>query len=138
VEDELVYARRSSLTLVEPGGWALTPDLRGSMEALSIAVSAFAWTQIVGGCLGFITATVRHGSSSILRRLGGVSLRSGELTLPTYFDPAYGCEMELLRFDSESLSPRFEPALNRARSILLSAPVICGEAICYQLAQTAA
>jgi hypothetical protein len=49
--------------------------------------------------LGSCTATVRHGSASILRRLGGSSLVAHGTPLPSYFDPRFGCMMELLRFD---------------------------------------
>lgn len=124
MEAEIRRARHTGKALVEPGGWALAEDLRGSTEALSIVVGALAWAQLVGGCVGFMTATVRHGSSSILRRLGGSPVNLEGRPAPAYFDPAYGCDMELLRFDSNALNPRFGGALENMRQLLMSTPVI--------------
>lgn len=124
MEAEISQARRTGHSLVEPGGWALAEDLRCSTEALSIVVGALAWAQLVGGCVGFMTATVRHGSSSILRRLGGAPVNVDGKAVPPYFDPAYGCDMELLRFDSNSLNPRFGGVLDRMRELLVGTPVI--------------
>lgn len=138
VESEIEHARRSALTLIEPGGWALAEDLRGGPDGLMLAIASFAWSQIAGGCLGFLTATVRHGSSSILRRLGGAPLHADGNTLPKYYDPGYGCDMELLRFDSRSLNPRFEPLLEKARAMLAGAPVILAEPAAQKFARAAA
>lgn len=123
IESEIFKARTQGRSIVEPGGWALAQDLRGSTEALSIVVGVLAWAQLSGGCVGFITATVRHGSASILRRLGGSPLDVDGQPAPAYFDPHYGCDMELLRFDCQGLNPRFGAALERTRNLLLSAPI---------------
>ena len=64
-----------------------------------LALAGYSLGRICGGCLGITTATVRHCSSSILRRLGGAPLAAGG-RVPRYFDPRYDCEMEILRFDS--------------------------------------
>lgn len=124
MEDEISSARKTGNSVVEPGGWALAEDLRGSSEAFSIVVSALAWAQLVGGCIGFMTATVRHGASSILRRLGGAPVSFAGSPAPPYFDPAYGCDMELLRFDSSELNPRFSKTLEKMRHLLAQTPVI--------------
>lgn len=124
MESEMTRARRAGQAVVEPGGWALAEDLRGSSEALSIVVGALAWAQLVGGCVGFMTATVRHGSSSILRRLGGAPVNVEGRPAPAYFDPAYNCEMELLKFDSTNLNPRFGGALDKMRQVLLGTTVV--------------
>jgi hypothetical protein len=123
VEAELAHARRYDMTPIEPGAWVVDESLRGTREAVSIAMSAFAWAQILGGCVGFLTATVKHGSSTMLRRLGGRSLQAGGQTIPAYFEPAWGCNVELLRFDTNSLAPRFDTALAAARHRLLASPV---------------
>jgi hypothetical protein len=135
VESELTRARRGGLTTIEPGGWVVDEDLRGTCEAISIALSAFAWAQILGDCVGFVTATVKHGSSAILRRLGGRSLQARGQTIPKYFESAWGCDAELLRFDTNSLNPRYEAALASVRYQLRSAPVFCADAPCRQTAQ---
>jgi hypothetical protein len=127
VESELERARLNGMTTVEPGGWVVEQALRGTSEAVAIALSAFAWAQTLGDCIGFLTATVKHGSSTILRRLGSRNLQTEGKTIPGYFEPAWGCDAELLRFDTNSLNPRFEGALTSARSKLLSAPVFFPE-----------
>jgi|SRR5579863_1075742 len=123
VESELKRARLNDLTTVEPGGWVVDEDLRGTCEAVSIAINAFAWAQILGDCVGFVTATEKHGSSTILRRLGGRNLETEGKTIPRYFEPAWGCNAELLRFETNSLNPRFEAALTSARHRLLASPI---------------
>lgn len=129
VESELNRARLNDLTTIEPGGWVVDQDLRGTRDAVSIALGAFAWAQILGDCVGFLTATVKNGSSAILRRLGGRNLQAGGKPIPRYFEPAWGCNAELLRFDTNSLNPRFEDALAAARSSLLAAPVIFADTL---------
>jgi hypothetical protein len=131
VESELRHARRNDLITIEPGGWVVDEDLRGTCDAVSIAISTFAWAQILGNCVGFLTATVNHGSSAILRRLGGRTLQANGETIPRYFDPAWGCNMELLRFDTTSMNPKYHAALATARRRLLAAPVLSAEAPAY-------
>jgi predicted GNAT family N-acyltransferase len=127
VESELRFARQNDFMTIEPGGWVVDEELRGTCEAVSIAISTFAWAQILGDCIGFLTATVKHSSSKMLRRLGGRNLQAGGKTVPRFFDPAWGCNMELLRFDTGSLNPRFETALRSARDRLLTAPVFSAD-----------
>ena len=81
-------------------GWAITPEKRCKSEALRIAMATYSLAQILGGCVGISTATERHHSSSILRRIGGRSLECDGTELPSYYDPQYRCQMEVLRFDS--------------------------------------
>jgi hypothetical protein len=53
------------------------------------------------------TATVRNCSSRILRKLGGRPLDWDGDQIPSYFDPQYGCEMEVLRFESSRPTAKF-------------------------------
>jgi hypothetical protein len=129
VEYELTHARRKGLAIIEPGGWAVDEDMRGSCEAVSIAIGALAWAQTLDDCIGFLTATAKHGSAAILRRLGARNLQAHGQTIPGYFEPAWGCNAELLRFDTNSLNPRFEAALVSARcqlstSLVFSAALV--------------
>lgn len=105
--NELLEAKRRAVDYAEIGGWAITPELRGTTEALRMALSVYALGSLFGGALGITTATTRHNSSSILRRIGGQSLVVDGATLPTYFDPKYQCYMEILRFDSLQPNPRY-------------------------------
>jgi hypothetical protein len=102
----------------------VSKSLRGTGAAVSIALAAFAWAQILGDCIGFVTATVQHGSAGILRRLGGRCLEFGGEVVPHHFEPDWGCDMELLRFDTDSLNPRYQTALAASRSQLLASPII--------------
>ena len=75
VEIDLALAREKGFAYVEIGGWALTEEWRSTRAALEILVGSYALAHLWGGCLGACTATARHGSSSMLRRIGGSPLR---------------------------------------------------------------
>jgi hypothetical protein len=124
VEADLRRVRESRLSYVEVGGWALSEEWRGTRAALEILVGSYALGQLWGGCIGSCTATVRHSSSSMLRRLGGQSFDIAGEDLPSYNDPEYECVMELLRFDYRSPASRFLPLINQLRSTLSKAPVV--------------
>jgi hypothetical protein len=109
---------------VEVGGWALAEERRSTSDALRLALRGFALGQLLGGCLGLTTATVRNNSATILRRLGGRSFEDAGMELPPYYDPQYGCEMELLRFDSDQVNPKFAGLLADNKAELVCAPVI--------------
>jgi hypothetical protein len=100
VESEIARARRDYLHYAEVGGWAVAKESRCTSEGLVLALAGFSLGRLCGGCLGITTATVRHYSSSILRRLGGSRLEIDGATVPPYYDSKYDCHMELLRFDS--------------------------------------
>jgi hypothetical protein len=100
VESEIVRAQKRGTAFSEVGGWAITPEKRCTAEALRIATATYSLAQILGGCVGITTASQRHRSSSILRRIGGRSLEYGGTELPPYYDPRYRCWMEVLSFDS--------------------------------------
>jgi hypothetical protein len=123
IEADLALARRTGLSYVEVGGWALAPEWRGTKAAMDILAGSYALGELWGGCLGVATATVRHGSASILRRMGGTSLQADGEDLPPYYDPQYGCDMELLRF-TRTPAQRFAPLVDPLKQILASARVI--------------
>lgn len=124
MELEIANAAKTGEYVTEPGGWALAEDLRGTTEALAIAVGALAWGQICGGSVGLMTATARHGSATMLRRLGGKPVELEGRPPAPYFDSSYGCEMELLRFESQALNSRFATLLERTRQLLVNSTVI--------------
>lgn len=125
IESELARVRRFGFQLVEFGGWVLSQEFRGSTEAFRMALNAYAWTQLAGGCLGLTTATVKNGSASMLRRLGGSSLEAFGEPIPRYFDSEYNCDIEMLRFDSRTPNPEYDGRLAAAREKLSSATVVC-------------
>jgi hypothetical protein len=125
IQADIRQAEIRNLHYVEVGGWALTPELRCSTAAVSIALTAFALAELLGGCLGITTATKNHGSASILRRLGGQPLEWEGVPLPSYFDAQYNCEMEILRFDSTVRNVRYAARISELRAGLAEIPMIC-------------
>jgi hypothetical protein len=125
VEAEIDLARQKNVVYVEVGGWAIAEDRRFTLDALDVALSTYALARTLGGCVGITTATTRNRSSSILRKIGGSPLESSTGTLPSYYDPQYRCEMELLRFDSGLLNPRFQARIDDIQSAILDRPVLC-------------
>ena len=126
IESEIALANRLRVDYVEVGGWALSPELRCTSEALRIALGTFSLARLLGGCIGVTTATKRHCSASILRRIGGKPLMTQGVEIPRYFDPRFDCEMEILRFDSARPNPRFERWIEELKGYLSGVPVIRG------------
>jgi hypothetical protein len=124
VEQELARARQIDVPYVEVGGWALDDTIRFTTDALRSVLAAFAWTRLMGGALGVATVTERNGSASILRRLGGRPLEHERVEIPPYFDPAYNCRMEVLRFDSGVPNPKYESVVQSMAGQLAFVPVI--------------
>ena len=124
VTGEMIFARQRGYPLSESGGWALHEDLRGTTEALRMALGAYALAQILGGGIGLTTATRRHGSASILRRMGGRPLDVRGAEIPAYYDPQYECEMEILRFYSWAPNPRYKIWIEEMKADLVATRVV--------------
>jgi hypothetical protein len=127
IESEIAHARKLGLIYAEIGGWAVSHEQRCTTEALRIALATYTLANMLGGCIGVSTATVRNCSSSILKRLGGVAVNIAGQILPSYFDPQYDCEMEILRFDSRYPAPRFQRWMDDLRTKMLDIPVVCSQ-----------
>jgi hypothetical protein len=125
VEREISLARALGVAFVEVGGWALAEELRHTTEALKIALSMYSLSQLTGGCIGLTTATMRHSSAPILRKIGGRRLDLGGCDLPRYYDSRYKCEMEILRFDSARPDARFRDRVEDLKSDLVNIQVVC-------------
>jgi hypothetical protein len=124
VESEIVRAKQRGAAFSEVGGWAIVPEKRCTTEALRIAMATYGLARILGGCVGISTATERHRSSSILRRIGGRSLEHGGTELPSYYDPQYRCRMEVLRFDSSSPDASCSCWVEQLSDRLAAVPVV--------------
>ncbi len=124
VRDEMTLAQQRGIAFVELGGWAVAEECRGTTHALEIALSTFALSGRIGGAIGLTTATVRHASSRMLRKLGGRPLVSAGVELPAYHDPQYDCMMEILRFDSAEPGGRFAPMLGARADALAAIPTV--------------
>jgi hypothetical protein len=127
VESELERARAEGLRYAEVGGWAVAKQSRCTAEGILLALAAYSLGRAMGGAIGLTTATVRHSSSTILRRLGGSHLRAGECVIGPYFDPHYGCEMELLRFDSRQPSRKYTTLIDRIQMRLAKVIVVTAD-----------
>ena len=127
VESGLKTARRMGMRFGEVGGWAVAEAHRCTMEPLRIILATYGLLRLLGGAMGVATATFRHGSAPILRRIGLTSLAAGGQELPPYFDPHYGCEMEVLQFDSRHPAAKYENWVAELAADLAIAPVICRE-----------
>ena len=107
ITSEMTRARHEDIGFAESGGWAVAKECRCTTQGLAMALSAYALGQVFGGTLALATATVRNASSTILRRIGGGQLGAHDAPIPAYFDPSYGCDIELLRFDSRQPNRRY-------------------------------
>lgn len=134
VQRELDVARRDRLRFAEVGGWAVARECRCTSEGLLLAMAGYGFGRAIGGGIGLTTATVRHSSSTILRRIGGRHLRTDNEVIPSYYDSRYDCQMELLRFDSRQPNARFEDVIEAIRERLRSVPVVAVPQPAAQLA----
>lgn len=128
VENGMRSARDIGMGFGEVGGWAVAEAHRCTFEPLRIVLASYGLGRLLGGAVGLVTATFRHDSAPILRRIGLKSLVSGGKELPRYFDPAYGCDMEVLQFDSRRPAPKYEDTVTALMEILRTSLVICREA----------
>jgi hypothetical protein len=127
VEDGMRNAHRMGMKFGEVGGWAVGEEHRGTLEPLRIILATYGLLQLLGGSLGVATATFRHESAPILRRIGlSAMVASGE-ELPTYWDPRYRCEMQVLEFDSRHPNPKYRDWVAELAVDLTSADVVCRE-----------
>lgn len=125
VETEMARSRQMGIGFGEVGGWAVAEEYRWTPEPLRIVLAIVALMDLLGGSAGVVTATSRHRSAAILRRIGLRSLQVDGSDLPSYYDPQYSCEMEVLRFDSRFPNPKYRDWVDQLASCLSASPVIC-------------
>ena len=123
IEADLRLARENGLRYSEIGGWALAKQWRGTKAALDILAGAYALGELWGGSLGVATATFRHGSASMLMRMGAQRFVVNGEELPPYEDPQYGCMMELLRF-TRTPAQKFSLLVDPLKKTLARSPVL--------------
>ncbi|MFN0104859.1 MAG: hypothetical protein ACKV2U_22595 [Bryobacteraceae bacterium] len=107
VENSITRATERGANFAELGGWCVANASRNTSEALRSVLYMYALGEILGGTIGLSTATKRHSSSSILQRLGAKKAGLNGEELPSYFEPMFDCEMELLQFDSLRPADRY-------------------------------
>ena len=127
LRSELAFSDYLDIPCVELGGWALGEEIRGTSEALRVALGTYAFWQMRGNAVCLSTATRRHCASSILRRIGGRSLAHEGIELPVYYDSQYDCQMELLKFYSWAPNPRYAIWIEQMKEELSQISVIAGQ-----------
>ena len=137
VKDQLESARSRGFLYVEVGGWALDASIRHSTEAVRMALLNFSLGLALGGAVGICTATMRNHSADILRRIGGRPLSCGGHPIPKYFDSRYGCEIEVITFDSDLILPRHAARIEQLRCELDRTQVLCNQSNAASLRQLA-
>jgi hypothetical protein len=102
----------------ETGGLAINETFR--MNAVSMAIPLAGWSlaRIKKRQVWIASATERNRSAEILCRLGGWRLKHDGMELPAFFDAAYGCKMEFIGFDSDTLNPKFEEAAKEMENLM--------------------
>jgi len=126
VEDTIDRVVQSGHAFGELGGWAIAEHLRCTTTMMRIALSTWALVRSLDIHFLCSTATRRHCSAAILRKLGGRAFEADGAEVPHYWEPRYGCEMELLRFDHlDDAHPLFEPRVQEFQNLLATMPVIC-------------
>jgi len=118
VQRELDRAKGEGLRYVELGGWAVSEGSRGTAGPLALAFAAYGFSRRAAGALGMTTATFRHCSATVLKRLGGSRFEVDGETLPPYYEPRYQCLMELLRFDSRRPNSKYLGLIDQMRDTL--------------------
>jgi hypothetical protein len=117
-------ANRRGNSMSEVGGWATGPEVRNSVKGLLLVCACWFLAELLQDPLGLATATTRHNSAGILRRLGGFSLDCGGMALDAFFDGYHGCEMQILGFSAHGLASQYRSTAADITSYLRNAPVL--------------
>jgi len=133
VEQRMDQARKMHVGFGEVGGWAVAEDHRWTLEPLRIILATYGLLELLGGCAGVATATFRHSSAMILRRIGLSTIGAGDQELQPYYDPHYRCQMEVLQFDSRQPNPKYLGWVQELGALLTAAPVVCRESFAGSL-----
>ncbi len=120
-EQQFAIARQRGIQYGEAGAWAIESGARCSTAAVGIALMSFALAERLGGGMAITTATTRHRSSAILRRLGGTPLGG----FAPYYEPQFSCTIEVLQFDINDLEAKFSAKLAELRDELDRTLITC-------------
>jgi hypothetical protein len=137
VDRDIARAEDEGVRFAEVGGWAVAKNSQMT-DCLLLVLGTYALSQVLGGAYVMATATVRHSSAAILRRLGGAPIATDEAEIPAYYDPHYGCAMELLRFDTRRPASKFVRLVDCLKGAFSTLPVFAMDTCSNTSAQTAA
>ena len=115
-------------SICEPGAWAVSADVRKGRLAPVLAASIWSLLRVVGGAAGVATATTKHGSANILKKMGGFDLFLNGMPLVPFYDSYHQCYIELIGFDSDYLNPRLEPTVAQVQDYMSTLPIITTDA----------
>jgi hypothetical protein len=104
--------------LGETGGLAIAGMYRMNAVSMIIPLAGWSLSRIKKRLVCIASATERNGSAEILRRLGGWRIKHEGVELPPFFDSAYGCDMEFIAFNSETLNPKFEASVTGIQELM--------------------
>ena len=102
----------------EVGGWATDENERRSLLPVYLALSCWSMIRLQGLTVAFAATTDRHGSSSMLVRLGMFPVRHDERPLTPFHDSAYGCWMQILQATDQP-APAYDDVVCRLEEQLL-------------------
>jgi hypothetical protein len=128
IDTETARAFREGIAYAEVGGWAVADDSHMA-DCLMLVLGTYCLSQLNGGALVIATATARHSSARILRRMGGSPLVGLGTEIPGYYDPAYTCDMELLRFDTRVPGAHFASLVRGMKRQFAQIPVVAAEPV---------
>jgi hypothetical protein len=127
IESRMAWAETEGLRFGEVGGWAIAEERRCTLDAVRIILATYGLLELLGGCLGVATATLRHESARILRRLGLKPISVDGASIPEYYDERYGCQMQVLEFDSRHPNLKYVTWVRELTARIGMAPVVCAE-----------
>src|SRR5205085_3323765 len=81
---------------------------RRSVATLILPLACWSLFRILGHSMVISTATVRHGSAAILKRLGGFSIFEGDPVRSQFYDAYHKCAVEFVVYDSRVPAPKYE------------------------------
>jgi hypothetical protein len=112
-------AYNAGLRFGEVGGWAVSEEFRRSSTSILLPITVWAMCRILGDASILATATTRHQSAAILQRIGGFVLPYNGIPVDGYFDSYFGCEMEILGFDSRQPSAKYAELVAETRRFMV-------------------
>ena len=108
-------ASGQNLGFGEVAAWAVRGDVRNRPSSLMFSFAAWALYQLLGESLVVGAPTTRHNAATILRRIGGFPLRFSGFPLQRFYDDRYGCDMEIIGFNSCEPLLKYSPIILEIR-----------------------
>lgn len=108
----------------EAGGWAIEEKSRGTLVTPVLAASPWALVRPQGGSMCMASAVVQNNSSEVLTKIGAFRLTEGNQPLSPFYVDFHGCDMEIVGFNSNILSAKFEATVNHLQEYIVNSTII--------------